>query len=323
MQRLVVLCALAVAVAMAGTHATDAFSSFKAKYHKRYADGASESAARAAFDANLVRIELLSRANPHAKFGITRFADLTQEQFRRQVTGTYKKPSAASPSSRLQAPTNVAIPAVLDWVTKGAVTPVQDQGQCGSDWAFSAVGNIEGVNFVQNNVLTPLSVEELLDCDTNDNGCNGGFMTSAFEWLLQKQGGNIMTDSSWPYMNGASNCTYVGKTVGATLTSYQSLAQSEATLTTFTATYGPIAVAVDATSWQLYESGVLTDCTYQSLDHGVLVVGYNNDANPPYWILKNTWGTEWGMNGYIYVEKGVNACGIKEDASTAFVQKYI
>lgn len=321
MRRVLVLCALTVVLAMASTHATDAFAAFKAKYGKRYGDAAAEAAARSAFEANLVRIEQLNRANPHAKFGVTRFADLTAEQFRGRAMGTYKKPSAGQ--ARLQAPSNVAIPPVLDWVTKGAVTPVQDQGQCGSDWAFAAVGNIEGVNFVQNNVLTPLSVEELLDCDSNDQGCNGGFMTNAFEWLLQKQGGNIMTAGSWPYANGGSNCTYVGKTVGATLTSYQTIAQSESSIATFTATYGPIAVAVDATSWQLYEGGVMTDCTFQAVNHGTLVVGYNNDASPPYWILKNTWGAEWGMNGYIYLEKGVNACGIKEDASTAFVQKYI
>lgn len=294
------------------------FAEFKAKFNKAYTSRFHEMQAKAVFAANLARLEEARQRNPVATFGITQFMDLTPEAFRSKI-GNTRTPKAAT---RVTVPRNGAAPSILNWVTRGAVTPVQNQGECGSDWAFAAVANIEGVNFVKNGQLTALSVEEIIDCDTLDNGCNGGFMQTAFEWLLQKQGGNIMTAATWPYTAGASNCSYVFKTVGATVTSYENIEASEDAMTTYTATYGPIASAVDADSWQFYESGVLTNCSATTIDAGITVVGYNDVANPPYWIIKNTWGATWGMNGYIYIKKGVNACGIKEYPISAVVAGY-
>lgn len=297
----------------------DEFTLFKAKHGKSYANSDLEAAALRNFEANLRRIEAMKAENPLAEFGITRFADLSREQFRAISHGAKPKISQQRSSPVLQ---SINVPSVVNWVSAGAVTPVVDQGECGSDWAFAAVANIEGVNFVTNKVLTPLSVEELLDCDTLAQGCDGGFMVDAYEWLIQKQGGNIMTEASWPYTSGTSNCTYVGKTVGATLTSYKEIAHDEADMTYYTATVGPIATAVDADSWQFYTSGVLTSCNATDVDHGVAVVGYNDVASPNYWILKNTWGADWGMSGYIYIQKGINACGVTSYPVTAYVQKY-
>lgn len=296
------------------------FDAFKSMHNKQYASLEQEHAAFRAFQANAGVIEMLKERNPYASFGFSKFADMTQGAFRAMLARSVAK-NAHRAHSTADLPA-AAYPSELNWVARGAVTAVVEQGDCASDWAFAAIANIEGVNFVQNGHLTPLSIQEILSC-ASPAGCDGGETESAYTWLLDRQGGNVMTAASWPYTMGTmSNCTYVGKTVGATITSFQNIKDSEASLEAATATYGPIAAGVDASTWQFYESGVMTNCNFTEVDHYVTVVGYNNNAATPYWILKNSWGTSFGMDGYVWIEKGVNACGIKEAAITAFAQKY-
>ncbi|CUG86391.1 cathepsin-L cysteine peptidase, putative [Bodo saltans] len=324
MKKVVVLMAVVLAALGHDVQLHKEFQSFKAKYQKKYISHDEEMHALRAFGRNRELINEMRMSNPEAKFGQTRFSDMTQNEFMSKMLRSHAKPAAPVSPGQTTAVTSEgqALPKEINWVTRGAVSPVRDQGDCASDWAFAAVDNIEGVNFVKNGQLTLLSTEELLSCTNNGDACNGGITAAAFEWLLNKEGGNIMTAASWPGETGTSNCTFVGKTVGATISGYQSLGQSEALLQVATVNYGPIAVGVDALSWQFYESGVLTNCSASSIDHMVTVVGYNEEGSTPYWIVKNSWGTDFGLDGYIWIQKGVNACGIKEMAITAFAAKY-
>ncbi|RNC59775.1 cysteine peptidase [Trypanosoma cruzi] len=160
----------------------------------------------------------------------------------------------------------------------------------------------------------------LVSCDKTDSGCSGGLMNNAFEWIVQENNGAVYTEDSYPYASGegiSPPCTTSGHTVGATITGHVELPQDEAQIAAWLAVNGPVAVAVDASSWMTYTGGVMTSCVSEQLDHGVLLVGYNDSAAVPYWIIKNSWTTQWGEEGYIRIAKGLNQCLVKEEASSA------
>jgi C1A family cysteine protease len=210
----------------------------------------------------------------------------------------------------------------LDWRTKGAVTAVKDQGQCGSCWAFSTTGNIEGQWKIKGHALTSVSEQELVSCDTIDSGCNGGLMDNAFDWLVQSRKGVIATETSYPYVSGGGNvpkCKTTGLVNGATITGHKDLPKDETQMAALLASGGPIAIAVDATSFQSYTGGILTNCISQQIDHGVLLVGYGVSGTTSYWIIKNSWAASWGEQGYIRVKQGSNECLITSYPTTATV----
>ncbi|PWU84778.1 putative cysteine peptidase [Trypanosoma cruzi] len=160
----------------------------------------------------------------------------------------------------------------------------------------------------------------LVSCDKTDSGCGGGLMNNAFEWIVQENNGAVYTEGSYPYASGegiSPPCTTSGHTVGATITGHVELPQDEAQIAAWLAVNGPVAVAVDASSWMTYTGGVMTSCVSEQLDHGVLLVGYNDSAAVPYWVIKNSWTTQWGEDGYIRIAKGSNQCLVKEEASSA------
>lgn len=212
-----------------------------------------------------------------------------------------------------------ALPASVDWTTKtGIVTAVKDQGQCGSCWSFSATGAIEGAWFIAKNNLVSLSEQELMDCSKpeGNESCEGGLMDQAFEFV-KKSG--ICTEDSYPYAavdhNKCSSCSSV-----ATISGYTDVAQSEDALAK-AVTMQPVAVAIEAdqSAFQFYSSGVMTGKCGTQLDHGVLAVGYGTLDGTEYWKVKNSWGTTWGMQGYILLQKGKSQtggqCGILMAAS--------
>jgi len=215
---------------------------------------------------------------------------------------------------KLAAGTNV------DWRNKGAVTPVKNQGQCGSCWTFSATGNMEGQWFLSGHTLVSLSEEELVQCATNGNyGCQGGWMDNAFDWVAQN--GGIASEAQYPYTSGngvTGNCNEaLTKDKVAHFSGHQDLPNNEAQMAAWLATNGPIAIAVDALTWQTYSSGIMSNCFGTQLDHGVLIVGVDTMNNPPYWIVKNSWASSWGENGYIRLEYGTNQCDITAKPCTA------
>merc|ERR1712232_1265639 len=209
----------------------------------------------------------------------------------------------------------------VDWVEKGAVTPVKDQSQCGSCWAFSTTGGLEGAWQVATGKLASLSEEQLVDCDKGGNGCHGGLMDQGFEFL---QTVDVCSEQSYPYTAGSghegsckSQCD-VAIPKGS-VTGHMDVDHSEEALMS-ALMKGPVSIAIEAdqSSFQHYTSGVLTAACGSQLDHGVLAVGYGEEDGTKYWKVKNSWGSSWGDAGYIRIERGAGGsgeCGILQAAS--------
>lgn len=217
---------------------------------------------------------------------------------------------------------NVVLPQSVDWRTKGVVNAIKDQGQCGSCWAFSTVASVESAVAIKTGTLYSFSEQELVDCDTFLNqGCNGGTMDVAFNWI-GKQGG-LCTESDYPYVSGttqkAGTCKSTCKPVPASKVQSHVDVQPNSDTAMMTALASqPVSVAIEADQrdFQLYSSGVFTASCGTNLDHGVALVGYSTD----YYILRNSWGTSWGDKGYMYLGKGSQygtsgQCGVLMEGS--------
>jgi cathepsin L len=248
---------------------------------------------------------------------MNRFGDLTAEEFKVLYNGMRINASQIVQSGNVHTHDNrFELPDSVDWRTKGVVTAVKNQGQCGSCWAFSTTGSVEGMSAIKTGKLVSLSEQNLVDCSGSfgNYGCNGGLMDSAFKYIIANKG--IDTEASYPYTARDGNCKFNRANVGATISSYADVqSRSESALQNAIANLGPISVAIDAghSSFQLYKSGVYYEpkCSPTQLDHGVLAVGYGTDSGKDYYIVKNSWGTDWGMQGYILMSRNKNNnCGI-------------
>ncbi|XP_076036144.1 procathepsin L-like [Oratosquilla oratoria] len=258
---------------------------------------------------------------------VNQFSDLLQQEFIEKRNGyLYSKSQPRLGSTYIGPNDDIELPDSIDWREKGAVTPVKDQGDCGSCWAFSTTGSLEGQHFRKTGKLVSLSEQNLMDCSTRfgNLGCNGGLMDKAFEYI--KENGGIDTETSYPYKAHMGDCHYNASNSGAEDTGYTDItALDEDALKKAVATVGPVSVAIDAShsSFQSYHKGVYyePDCEQHSLDHGVLVVGYGtSEKGEDYWLVKNSWGEQWGDDGYIKMARNRNNnCGIATIASFPLV----
>ncbi|XP_075049130.1 cathepsin K-like isoform X2 [Mixophyes fleayi] len=251
---------------------------------------------------------------------MNRLGDMTSEEVVRKMTGL-KVP----PRDRTRIITSeedeelVTLPDSIDYREKGYVTPVRDQGLCGSCWAFSSVGALEGQLKKTTGKLVVLSPQNLVDCDKESSGCEGGYMTSAFEYVRDNKG--IDSEAAYPYVGEDQICKYSTNGKAATCKSYKEVEKgSEKALQKAVGTIGPVSVGINAnlTTFQFYKTGVYydKDCNTEDINHGVLAVGYGEQNKSKYWIIKNSWGEDWGDKGYILMARDKdNACWIADDAS--------
>ena len=283
------------------------FAAFEAEYGKNYLSA--ERAYRAkVYEYNMAWAKKVNAQNHPYTVGPTPFADMTNTEFATsKMCGCMLKPTMTKPAT----PIMTTGPEEVDWREKGAVTPVKNQGSCGSCWAFSATGALEGGNFVATGKLISLSEQQLVDCDPQSDGCGGGLMTYAFEYV---QGHGLCTEEDYPYHAKDEDCKDTQCESAIKIAGYEEVPEMDGAALKEAVAKAPVSVAVEADSavFQMYKSGVVdsTACG-TSLNHGVLAVGYTAD----YWIVKNSWGATWGDNGYIkikYDATGAGICGINQ-----------
>ena len=293
-----------------------------------------ESWRRMVWEKNLKMIELHNLDYTLGKhtfsLGMNHFGDMTNDEFRAIMNGYKPKADRKLRGSMFLEPNFFTAPKSVDWREHGYVTPVKDQGACGSCWAFSTTGALEGQHFRQTGKLVSLSEQNLVDCSRpeGNEGCSGGLMDQAFQYVLDNQG--IDSEESYPYIaKDDQNCTYDPQYNSANDTGFTDIEKgNERALMKAVASVGPVSVAIDAghTSFQFYQTGVYVepDCSSEELDHGVLVVGYGfegaEENGKKYWIIKNSWSEKWGQKGYIFMAKDKhNQCGVATAASYPLV----
>ena len=275
------------------------------------------------FSENYNNIQFKNSLKRNVTLGLNKFADLTNEEFKAShLNGYASRPRMPSVFPNEDIRILTSLPTTVDWVAKGAVTPAKNQGQCGSCWAFSTTGSVEGAWFIKTGKLVSLSEQQLVDCSAaeGNQGCSGGIMDNAFQYIINN--GGICSEAAYAYTGiTAANCAKC--TPDVKISSFVNVQPNSTPLLMAAVAQQPVSVAVEAdgSDWQFYSGGVLTDACGVNLDHGVLVVGYGTDVTQgDYWKVKNSWGPSWGETGYLRIGRGSKfdasgECGILMDPS--------
>jgi len=239
-------------------------------------------------------------------YGVNKFSDWTTEEFSNLLGMKGFVPRNAVPKFK-NAPI-VGAPSAFDWCQQGHCTGVKDQQQCGSCWAFATTENIESVMSINGRGLPVLAPQQIVDCDSGEQGCGGGDPAQAYGYVVQQ--GGLDTEASYPYTGTDGTCAFDPSNVGAKISgSRDGFGGSEQQMAANLASIAPFSIIVDASSWQNYQGGVLaaSDCG-SNLDHAVIAAGY--DMNGGFWRVRNSWGSGWGESGFIRLQFGQNTCGM-------------
>jgi C1A family cysteine protease len=263
------------------------------------------------FADNYLNILAVNAEDDSLTLALNHFADLTSEEFGAIYTGTI----ASVNQGPFAAYEPRDLPTSVDWRTKGAVTPVKNQGTCGSCWTFSTTGSLEGLYFIDNNNLVSFSEQNLVDCVKADQGCNGGLMSDALAYAAAN---GIETEADYPYAGVDQKCKFEASKATKVNSAYANVTAGSLDALKTAVAAQPVSIAVQANqiSWQFYAGGVIKKLCGDKLDHGVLAVGYNTINGDEAWIVKNSWGASWGNEGYVYIStdasanKGMGVCGI-------------
>lgn len=303
-----------------------AFQIFKDQYNKEYKTDEEMQARFAIFQENMKKVKKLQQQEKgSATYGATEFADLSEEEFRKFYLTKKWDTSHNSFLTEAEIPVGDA-PDAWDWRDHGAVTVVKNQGQCGSCWAFSVTGNVEGQWAIKQKNLVSLSEQELVDCDKLDSGCNGGLPTLAYQEIIRL--GGLETETDYPYKAEDDKCVFVKSEAKVDITGALNISSNEEDMKKWLYQNGPISIGINAMAMQFYMGGVSHPfsifCDPESLDHGVLIVGYGVNKSwlfgeEPYWIVKNSWGPSWGEKGYYRVFRGAGVCGLNKMPTSAVI----
>jgi len=308
------------------------FQQWQALYSKEYLSATERDYRESMYDRNIKKIARHNARVNTWTMGVNQFADMPKAEFVSKFlngasAGGYNNATHLRQKNynwTLLSGNYSALPLSVDWTTKGAVTPVKNQGQCGSCWSFSATGALEGAWFVKRHALTNLSEQQLVDCSTaqGNQGCNGGLMDYAFQYAVAN---GLTTEAAYPYTaTGPNACKAKGLPVAVKATGFKDVPTNSMLSLMTAVVQQPVAVAIEAdeNAFQFYSSGVLTKPCGTNLDHGVLLVGYGTDATGlDYYKVKNSWGTTWGQAGYVLLGRGATyngnqgQCGIQMDPS--------
>ncbi|CAN1238397.1 Probable cysteine protease RD19D [Linum grandiflorum] len=327
----------------------DNFKMFVEKYNKEYSDSQEYAHRLRVFAGNLVKAAEHQAIDPTAIHGVTPFMDLTEEEFQRLYTGVSMPPSMMEgraaedgvfAAEEAETMDTSDLPDDFDWREKGAVTDVKMQGTCGSCWAFSTTGAVEGAHFLATGNLVNLSEQQLVDCDNVtviglltwkcdeeeksacDKGCNGGLMTNAYRYLIKA--GGLQDEASYPYTGKPGQCQFDPNKIAVKVANFSTISLDENQIAAHLVNYGPLAVGLNAAFMQTYIGGVSCPliCGKKFINHGVLMVGYGSKGFSllrfgyrPYWIIKNSWGKHWGEGGYYRICRGYGMCGVNRMVS--------
>jgi len=328
---------LLLLVALVGVAAaTSVFDEYLKKYNKHY-EGAEYQTRQKIFQDNVREIAkhraAALRSGDQPWQGINEFTDMTRAEFLQSGRVMKNKLSADAKSclahgvtadfSGLNAQDN---PTSWDWRTKGVVNPIQNQGQCGSCWTFSTIAAIESALAIKSGKLQKLSEQEVVDCSHGcvledgqqvcNQGCNGGWMWSALTDIISWGGEELET--VYPYTAETGTCKKTKANTIDPIANYTCLSgpnkANETNMASFLVANGPLSIAMDAGILQSYSSGIIDptagECSTTSLDHAILIVGYGVEGTKPFWIVRNSWGTSWGEEGYFRIIRGKGACGL-------------
>ena len=291
------------------------FQDFLATQNKRYSTFEEYMERFKIFRTNYLKMESFSVEQGKTwSVAMNKFADMTSQEFRRTYLNLdIKVADMIRGQSEALTFSEDTAPAAWDWREQGAVGPVKDQGSCGSCWAFSSVGNLEGLNFIKNKKFVQFSEQQLVDCDKVDSGCNGGLMENAFAYL--KKVGGIETSKDYPYFARGGACKFNATKSALKVKGFKfASSKDENEIKEFLFTTGPLSIALNADTLQFYNDGIIdadaSECDPEGMNHGVTLVGYGSENGQDFWIVRNSWGKGWGEQGYFRMARGKGTCGI-------------
>ncbi|XP_037072414.1 putative cysteine proteinase CG12163 isoform X2 [Pollicipes pollicipes] len=317
---------------LAGKELLAKFAAFVRQYNRTYPSSAEYRRRMQVFADNMEHARNFQRMERGtARYGITKFSDMTVEEFRATRLGLGLSRPRPAPAGAFRQPAVIPdiadMPASFDWRDKGAVTAVKDQGQCGSCWAFSVTGNVEGQYFIKHKKLLSFSEQELVDCDTDDHGCQGGWPDQAYKFIEFL--GGLEQEKDYPYEARNGQCRLNKTDLVVKLTGSLDLPKNEADIQKWLFANGPVSIGVNANPLMFYQGGIIDVwsflCRASAIDHGVLLVGFGEHDYPvvnkkkPFWIVKNSWGGNWGEQGYFRLFRGSDECGVQDMASSSVV----
>ncbi|XP_066287542.1 cathepsin O-like [Branchiostoma lanceolatum] len=303
------------------------FEDFVVKFGKKYQSKEEYWRRYYIFKESVLRHQQLNhdRTDDSALYGVNQFSDLTPTEFREKhlsLINTGGRFHTSNVTGYFKALSDV--PVIWDWRSNKTVTAIRDQGSCGGCWAFSIVETIESQWSIEGHPLEEYSVQQVLDCDRTrgSHGCRGGDTCNALAWMNQTTA-NLVPKKDYPYTGKDGECKFFSNTTDSVhLTNYtcRGYENHEDEMVRLLHNHGTLAIIVDATSWQDYLGGIIQHhCSHDYNNHAVQIVGYNIKGDVPYFIVRNSWGSGWGLDGYLHIRIGSNLCGVANQVSTVSV----